>query len=137
MDIDDFKLVNDRYGHPAGDQVIKSFATTASTELRHHDVFCRYGGEEFAVLLPSTGLDEAAAVAERIRQVFSSVVTISNMPPSTISVGVGSARNGQADMAQLIESADQALYIAKKLGKNRVELAPEFEKGNYRFEAAN
>jgi diguanylate cyclase (GGDEF)-like protein len=137
MDIDDFKLVNDRYGHPAGDQVIKSFATIASTELRHHDVLCRYGGEEFAVLLPSTGLDEAAAVAERIRQVFSSVVTINNMPPSTISVGVGTAHNGQADMAQLIESADQALYIAKKLGKNRVELAPQFEEGNYRFEAAN
>jgi diguanylate cyclase (GGDEF)-like protein len=137
MDIDDFKLVNDRYGHPAGDQVIKSFASIASTELRHHDVLCRYGGEEFAVLLPSTGLDEAAAVAERIRQEFSSVVTINNMPPSTVSVGVGSARNGQADMAQLIESADQALYIAKKLGKNRVELAPEIVQGIYRFEAAN
>ena len=137
MDIDDFKLVNDRYGHPAGDKVIKTFASVASAELRSHDVLCRYGGEEFAVLLPNTGLDEAGAVAERIRRVFSSVMTIDDMPPSTVSVGVGSAHGGQADMAQLIESADQALYIAKKLGKNRVELAPEIVERSHRVETAS
>jgi diguanylate cyclase (GGDEF)-like protein len=128
LDIDDFKQVNDRFGHPAGDKVIKSFAAFTANELRSHDVLCRYGGEEFAVLLPNTGPDEAAAVAERIRRGFSGVA-IDNMPSSTVSIGVGSARNGQAEMGQLIESADQALYIAKKLGKNRVELAPEITDG--------
>lgn len=85
--------------------------------------FSRYAGEGFAVLLPATRLDEAGAVAERIRQRFGSFL-LDAMPPSTVSIGIGSTCNGQTNLAQLIESADQALYIAKKLGKNRVELAP-------------
>jgi diguanylate cyclase (GGDEF)-like protein len=124
MDIDDFKRINDRHGHPTGDEVIKHFARLATDELRSHDVFCRYGGEEFAALLPSTGIDEASAVAERIRQRFGAFV-LEGLPASTVSIGIGSACNGQSTQAQLIESADQALYIAKNLGKNRVELAPE------------
>ena len=123
MDIDDFKLINDRHGHPVGDAVIKNFARLASDELRGHDVICRYGGEEFAVLLPATGFDEASAVAERIRLRLSNFA-IQGVPPCTVSIGVGTVHDGQMDMAQLIESADQALYIAKNLGKNRVELAP-------------
>jgi diguanylate cyclase (GGDEF)-like protein len=129
LDIDDFKQVNDRYGHPAGDKVIKRFANFTADEMRSHDVLCRYGGEEFAVMLPGTGPDEAAAVAERIRRGFGSAA-IDHLPSCTVSIGVGSARNGQAEMGQLIESADQALYIAKKLGKNRVELAPEITDGD-------
>ena len=123
MDIDDFKRINDQFGHPTGDEVIRHFARVTSDELRSHDVFCRYGGEEFAVLLPATEPDEASAVAERIRQRFGSFVS-EGMPASTVSIGVGSTCNGQTDLARLIESADQALYIAKNLGKNRVELAP-------------
>lgn len=123
MDIDDFKRINDRHGHPTGDEVIKHFARLAADELRSHDVFCRYGGEEFAVLLPSTGLDEASAVAERIRHRFGCFV-LKGLPSSTVSIGIGSTCNGESAQAQLIESADQALYIAKNLGKNRVELAP-------------
>ena len=122
MDIDNFKRINDHHGHPTGDKVIKQFAQLAAGALRSHDVFCRYGGEEFAVLLPATGLEEARYVAERIRHRFGSFVP-EGMPPATVSIGVGSTCNGQTEMAQLIESTDQALYIAKNLGKNRVELA--------------
>ncbi|RYF44785.1 MAG: GGDEF domain-containing protein [Cytophagaceae bacterium] len=123
MDIDDFKRINDCHGHPVGDEVIKHFARLTADELRSHDVFCRYGGEEFVALLPSTGLDEANVVAERIRQRFGDFV-LQGLPSSTVSIGVASTCSGQSTQAQLIESADQALYIAKHLGKNRVELAP-------------
>lgn len=129
MDIDDFKLINDRHGHPTGDAVIRRFALLASDELRSHDLFCRYGGEEFAVLLPATGPDEACVVAERIRQRFSGS-PIEGLAASTVSIGIASAPNGQINMAQLIESADRALYIAKNLGKNRVELAPALMSGS-------
>jgi diguanylate cyclase (GGDEF)-like protein len=124
MDLDDFKLINDSHGHPMGDKVIKTFAEIASNELRTQDVFCRYGGEEFALLLPNTSLDEAAAVAERIRNRFSNA-TLVDLPAFTVSIGVESTHNKQLDMTQLIEGADQALYIAKNLGKNRVETAPD------------
>lgn len=125
IDIDDFKRINDGYGHPVGDAVIQTFAAVTAGELRSHDLLCRYGGEEFALLLPDTALDEAIAVAERIRARFSDG-DFEGMPPFTVSLGVQSAEQGALEVAQLIEGADRALYIAKKLGKNRVEIAPEF-----------
>lgn len=125
IDIDDFKRINDGHGHPVGDAVIRTFATVTAGELRAHDLLCRYGGEEFALLLPDTGLDEATAVAERIRARFSEGV-FDGMPSFSVSLGVQSAEQGALEVAQMIEGADRALYIAKKLGKNRVEIAPEF-----------
>lgn len=124
IDIDDFKRINDGHGHPVGDAVIRTFATVTAGELRAHDLLCRYGGEEFALLLPDTALDEATAVAERIRARFSEGA-FDGMPPFTVSLGVQSAEQGALEVAQMIEGADRALYIAKKLGKNRVEIAPE------------
>lgn len=122
MDIDDFKLINDRHGHPAGDRVIRNFASLAASELRNHDVLCRYGGEEFAVLLPDTGLDQALVVAERIRSRFA-VCAVDGMPPSTVSIGAVYAHGGKTEIGHLIESADQALYAAKKAGKDRIVAA--------------
>lgn len=124
IDIDDFKRINDGHGHPVGDAVIKTFATVATSELRAHDLLCRYGGEEFALLLPDTALDEATAVAERIRVRFSEGV-FDGMPSFTVSLGVQSTQGGALEVAEMIEGADRALYIAKKLGKDRVEIAPE------------
>ncbi|WP_194712471.1 GGDEF domain-containing protein [Noviherbaspirillum soli] len=124
IDIDDFKRINDGHGHPVGDAVIRTFATVTAGELRAHDLLCRYGGEEFALLLPDTALDEATAVAERIRARFSEGV-FDGLPSFTASLGVQSAEQGALEVAQMIEGADRALYIAKKLGKNRVEIAPE------------
>jgi diguanylate cyclase (GGDEF)-like protein len=125
IDIDDFKRINDSHGHPVGDAVIRTFATVTTGELRVNDLLCRYGGEEFALLLPDTALDEATAVAERIRARFGDGPS-DGMPSFTVSLGVQSAEQGALDVAQMIEGADRALYIAKKLGKNRVEIAPEF-----------
>ena len=124
IDIDDFKRINDHHGHPVGDAVIRTFATVTASELRGHDLLCRYGGEEFALLLPDTALDEATAVAERVRARFSEVA-FDGMPAFTVSLGVQAAEQGALEVAQMVEGADRALYIAKKLGKNRVEIAPE------------
>ena len=124
IDIDDFKRINDRHGHPVGDAVIRTFATVTASELRGHDLLCRYGGEEFALLLPDTALDEATAVAERVRARFSEAA-FDGMPAFTVSLGVQAAEQGALEVAQMVEGADRALYIAKKLGKNRVETAPE------------
>lgn len=122
IDIDDFKLINDRHGHPMGDEVIRNFARLAAGELRDHDILCRYGGEEFVVLLPNAGPDEATAAAERIRARFEKFA-LEGVSAATVSIGVVSAHGAAADMARLIERADQALYIAKNAGKNRVVLA--------------
>jgi len=127
IDIDDFKRINDGHGHPVGDRVIRTFATVTASELRAHDLLCRYGGEEFALLLPDTALEEATAVAERIRTRFSDDV-FAGMPSFTVSMGIQSAEQGGLDVAQMIEGADRALYIAKKLGKNRAEVAPEISR---------
>lgn len=124
IDIDDFKRINDGHGHPVGDAVIRTFAKVTTSELRAHDLLCRYGGEEFALLLPDTALDEATAVAERIRARFTEDA-FDGIPSFTVSLGVQSAEQGALDVAQMVEGADRALYIAKKLGKNRVEIAPE------------
>ncbi|MGI4849205.1 MAG: GGDEF domain-containing protein, partial [Janthinobacterium lividum] len=124
IDIDDFKLVNDRHGHAMGDRVLKAFAALATQELREADVFCRYGGEEFAVLLPDTATAEALVVAQRIRSSFARRA-MPGQVPATVSIGLMSSADGSGDMATLIDLADRALYLAKHQGKNRVVLAPE------------
>lgn len=124
IDIDDFKLVNDCHGHPVGDQVIKGFANLVVHELRKHDVFCRYGGEEFAILLPNTDSDEAYAVAERIRARFADF-EMEGIASSTVSIGVMTSFEGSTTVMELIDFADKALYTAKNTGKNRVVRASE------------
>ncbi len=117
-DIDHFKAINDNYGHLAGDEILKTIADRMRLMLRAYDVIGRYGGEEFLIVLPDTGREEAIILAERIR------VHIKEHPVHgslvTISLGVSSARAGDLTMDDLIKRADERLYEAKKAGRDRV-----------------
>ncbi len=124
MDIDDFKLFNDTYGHPRGDRVLRSVSDTITRSLRDIDFAARYGGEEFVVVLPETDVDGARAVAERIRAEVEklSFETIGVDPSvrKTVSVGVATFPAHARGGAPLIVAADQAMYAAKRSGKNAV-----------------
>jgi diguanylate cyclase (GGDEF)-like protein len=121
LDLDHFKRVNDRYGHAAGDRVLADFAQRAQASLRPTDLLCRYGGEEFCVLLPATTQAQAMEVAERVRTAVSGTPLGSLAETVTVSIGVASFEHaaGQA-LSYVIERADAALYTAKGLGRNRV-----------------
>ncbi|GAB5604209.1 sensor domain-containing diguanylate cyclase [Sideroxyarcus sp. TK5] len=123
MDIDDFKKVNDTHGHKAGDEVLKKLAEVCRATLREVDVPGRIGGEEFAVILPETGIDDAQEVAERLRENIANAQVMA--PPSliqnfTISIGVATLGPANGNLDALLGSADKALYAAKDAGKNRV-----------------
>jgi diguanylate cyclase (GGDEF)-like protein len=123
-DLDDFKLVNDRFGHYMGDEVLKAFADLAREHLRDIDVLGRLGGEEFAILLPETDIHGAASVADRIRHSVSDapLTTLGREKVSvTASFGVAELEPGQSG-DDLLRGADTALYRAKDAGKNRVAL---------------
>lgn len=125
LDIDHFKQVNDQYGHPAGDQVIKSLANIIQKSIRETDISGRYGGEEFAILLPETNVKCASLVAERIRHLAESLTVKHDDVEITFTVSLGIAEfstSFQQSMAWL-EKADQALYQAKESGRNRVVVA--------------
>lgn len=125
FDIDHFKSVNDRFGHAAGDDVLRIFAHVASTSLRITDLVGRVGGEEFAALLPCP-TEEALTAAERVREAFETAgIAVDGEPlATTVSVGVaGGPANTELDV--LMASADTALYRAKRMGRNRVEAATE------------
>lgn len=123
IDMDRFKDVNDRLGHPAGDAVLKTFARRCCGTLREVDIFGRLGGEEFAVFLPGTDLEGGRVAAERIRHRVSSLDT--RTPEgnicATVSIGVASTDHPTAGVEDLISRADKALYRAKALGRDRVE----------------
>jgi len=123
IDADHFKNVNDRYGHAAGDAVLRSLATTLSGCAREIDVVARLGGEEFVVLLPSTDTAGATTVAERIRAaVAASAVEVNgNLIRCTVSIGISSMERDITGLDALIERADKALYVAKAAGRNRVK----------------
>jgi len=122
LDIDYFKSINDTYGHHAGDMVLKAFADTARTALRTSDIFGRLGGEEFAAILPQTGLEEGLEVAERLRAAFAALaVRVDEATiPFTVSLGVTQVRATDKDVEELLNRADEALYRAKRMGRNRV-----------------
>ncbi len=128
-DIDFFKSVNDKYGHAVGDLVLKTAAKTIKKELRQYDIASRYGGEEFAILLPNTPLEEAYKVAQRLRkQIEKKKINISEYKIDgveeisiTISLGVALYDdNTMQDSSLLYRAADKGLYIAKESGRNRV-----------------
>lgn len=122
-DIDHFKIVNDTYGHPTGDLVLKSLANLFLDNLRTVDLLGRYGGEEFMVLLPETNFKQAMAAAERLRaQVEQAHLLEASPVPVTISLGVVSVEaNFHLTLTELIKLADEALYLAKNAGRNQVK----------------
>jgi diguanylate cyclase (GGDEF)-like protein len=133
FDIDFFKRINDTYGHGAGDQVLRSFAEAVQGQIRGTDAFGRYGGEEFLLMLPETPAPDALVLAERVRRAVAGLrcpgpgadggaaITL------TVSVGVAEYRLGEA-VAQVIGRADEALYVAKSLGRNRVQCHDDDER---------
>jgi diguanylate cyclase (GGDEF)-like protein len=125
FDIDHFKSINDRFGHPAGDEILKLFAAVVVNSLRISDLSGRIGGEEFAGLL-TCSLDEAVVVAERVREAFanSGIVVEEGPVDTTVSVGVAGGPAG-TELEVLLAAADAALYQAKRGGRNRVEAAEE------------
>jgi len=136
IDIDHFKAFNDRYGHAAGDRVLKAVAKVLETSLRKPDLAARYGGEEFVVLLPATPRAGAVCVAERLRQKVRALdVEVDGAQLSvTVSVGMATGPSKCAPTAsKLLEEADEALYAAKAAGRDRVVLAPE---SDWRAESA-
>lgn len=128
IDLDHFKRVNDAHGHACGDHVLREFARICDEIVRAGDAVGRLGGEEFAVLLPGTGLDEARRIAERIREAVE--VTVTSFPKGrtikvTVSVGLAVHRQDEA-LEALMSRADGAMYEAKCLGRNQVVVAAEF-----------
>jgi diguanylate cyclase (GGDEF)-like protein/PAS domain S-box-containing protein len=123
LDIDHFKQINDTYGHQAGDMVLKSLALTFQEVLRNVDIIGRLGGEEFAAVLPETGIEIATEVAERLRQVISAgevVLTDSVKVQFTVSIGIAAFIDKNSNLDMLLNEADKALYRAKQSGRNRV-----------------
>jgi diguanylate cyclase (GGDEF)-like protein len=127
-DIDFFKKVNDTYGHSAGDEILREVSQRLKEGLRDYDVLCRYGGEEFLIMLPHTDEHDAIQVAERLRQSVAHIPVIVDgigSVPVTVSFGVASSNDGSEAEHAVIERADKALYLAKEGGRNRVVLADQ------------
>ena len=124
LDVDHFKSINDRFGHATGDQVLRGVSDRVREGIRPNDVACRYGGEEFAVLLPDSDLPTSAAVGERLRrQIEAEPFSFGNkVVHVTVSVGVASVHDRSPGIETLLDRADRALYEAKNGGRNRVKL---------------
>jgi diguanylate cyclase (GGDEF)-like protein len=119
LDIDYFKKINDTYGHPVGDEVLSSIAERIQGRVRKSDLVFRYGGEEFMIILPQTGIYKAGLLAERIRAVIEKM-KINGEVSATISIGISQYNDGLAPN-DLIKQVDMGLYLAKGKGRNRVE----------------
>lgn len=136
-DIDHFKKFNDTFGHQTGDQVLRLVALAVKQNVKNDDVPCRYGGEEFAILLPGTSLEDAKTIAERIRAAVQSKELVKrstgeNLGRVTISIGISTLQPGDTPHA-LISRADEAMYLAKRSGRNQVKTEVELlqdEKNN-------
>jgi diguanylate cyclase (GGDEF)-like protein len=122
IDIDHFKSINDKYGHPTGDRVIKSLSRLLQQRLRKSDMIGRYGGEEFAVILPDAEIGDARTFMDSLRQQFERIVHQHDGQQfsCTFSAGMAASMDG-CDENELIRAADTALYQAKKAGRNRIE----------------
>jgi diguanylate cyclase (GGDEF)-like protein len=129
LDIDRFKVINDTYGHLTGDEVLKEIAHTLKTMLREYDLAGRFGGEEFALLLPQTRAVDAFRIAERIRSAISGLCIIAPGATGgervhvTVSIGVAALDSGsKREYAELMAAADAALYRAKSGGRDQVQM---------------
>lgn len=123
LDIDYFKAINDRFGHLTGDEVLRRVAGHCGSGLREHDTLCRYGGEEFAIVLPHTCGEEAMRLAERLRDSIEKLDLADCAGAActlSISCGISTCRSDDSEVQSLLQRADEALYQAKGLGRNRV-----------------
>ena len=122
IDLDNFKDVNDNFGHPVGDRLLKELAEVFRGQIADVDLIARYGGDEFIVLLPENDTIAATEVADRICHSIMKIriETAQGKARVTASIGVASLDKGMSTLSALIEQADRALYNAKKFGKNRV-----------------
>jgi diguanylate cyclase (GGDEF)-like protein len=122
IDIDYFKYVNDHYGHAVGDQILCLLSNELQKNLRATDILCRFGGEEFAILLPETNVQTAQAIAERLRiHVANKNFEVPGMNINiTISIGVAWMPGNIANLDTLLKRADDAMYLAKRSGRNMV-----------------
>ena len=126
VDLDHFKAINDTYGHPAGDVVLATFAETARSRVRASDLFGRYGGEEFVILLSGVSPIEAMEITDAIGQACAGVRTTDGVPLPTASFGIAATDavdRADGDLADLIKAADEALYRAKNNGRNQSAIA--------------
>jgi two-component system cell cycle response regulator len=127
LDIDFFKSINDRYGHDAGDDVLREFAVRIRKSIRGIDLACRYGGEEFVIVMPETDLHVAGMVAERLRRSIAgepfSIEKGTKRLEVTISIGIATLETKGEAITDVLKRADQALYRAKNDGRNRVVAA--------------
>ncbi|HJU99786.1 MAG TPA: GGDEF domain-containing protein [Burkholderiaceae bacterium] len=122
IDLDHFKSINDRYGHATGDRVLVHVAEVIGKALRASDHVARFGGEEFVVLLPDTGMERACSVAERIQDVLRAPRD-DGLPAYTASIGIACQLSAEEDLDGILQRADGALYRAKALGRDRIEVA--------------
>ena len=120
VDIDNFKKLNDEFGHLLGDEVLRQVGTLFSQQLRKVDMACRYGGEEFVIIAPETGGDQATAMADKLRKVVETFPFAGVPRPVTISAGIAEYPACGEDRDALVRSADAALYSAKQEGRNRI-----------------
>jgi diguanylate cyclase (GGDEF)-like protein len=126
LDVDGFKQLNDESGHDAGDAVLRELATVLQANLRREDIACRYGGEEFVLVLPDASLDNATRRAEQLRLTTKQRTVIRDnmaLGPITISIGVAAIPEHGGDAEALLKAADAALYQAKREGRDRVRVA--------------
>lgn len=124
IDVDDFKAINDRHGHLAGDAVLRELADVCLSQLRATDIFARIGGEEFAVLMPETTADGALRLVERLRGSVESMRVELPDEVVRVTVSIGLAENLEHDVKHVLSNADRCLYAAKRQGKNRVVYEP-------------
>ena len=125
IDLDNFKSINDTFGHALGDRVLEIFTASTREALRGSDLFGRLGGEEFAVLLSDMNSEAAVTVAERIRESFAEATSEvdGNAVGATVSIGIAHCDGAVLEVPELLAQADRALYFAKERGRNRVEVA--------------
>lgn len=129
MDIDHFKMINDKYGHAVGDRVLQVVAESLQSMVREIDIVARIGGEEFAFVLPETRLEEASIMAERLRAEIDNLELTNHghQIHITASFGLATCEDGNKDVDTLLAHADQALYIAKSEGRNRIKNSIKFD----------
>lgn len=126
LDLDDFKQINDQFGHQAGDEVLRFVAGLIKRVLREDDLVVRFGGEELVIVLPATDFARARIPLERIRTQIAAEKALPGVEGLTVSIGVAEyPGHGSTDPDELIRQADEAMYRAKELGKNRVVLAKD------------